>query len=256
MQEKEKNQQLAVLDYLSKGNQFVFYIFRKISKVSSAIYIVTDLIKDNEPLKWSLRKTASEIITLRNFFDEKSVLNNTERLLLELESSLDFALGAKVVSMMNAVTIQNEIRKLISEMRESSKEGFYLPELSVAFFDVPKPSSLPILSEGLSLEESKSDYKSHKGHSVPYDFYNRTPKPSIQKTKPTEQRFSSDQKGQRKDEILKIIRNKKEVTIKDITEKIKDCSEKTIQRELITLVDEGLLKRTGERRWSKYSLKS
>jgi hypothetical protein len=35
---------------------------------------------------------------------------------------------------------------------------------------------------------------------------------------------------------------------------IKDCSEKTIQRELIVLVSEKVVKKEGERRWSVYSI--
>jgi len=44
------------------------------------------------------------------------------------------------------------------------------------------------------------------------------------------------------------------LTIKDFTKNIKDCSEKTIQRELLAMVAKGVLKKEGERRWSKYFL--
>ncbi len=45
-----------------------------------------------------------------------------------------------------------------------------------------------------------------------------------------------------------------EATIKDIAEVITDVSEKTIQRELNSLIEKGQVKRQGERRWSKYSI--
>lgn len=54
--------------------------------------------------------------------------------------------------------------------------------------------------------------------------------------------------------IIGLLKKKKELTIKDIAQTIKDCSEKTIQRELISLISLGVIKRAGERRWSKYSL--
>ena len=44
------------------------------------------------------------------------------------------------------------------------------------------------------------------------------------------------------------------MTKQDIAQTIRDCSEKTIQRELIALIQGGIVKKTGERRWSKYSL--
>ncbi|MDB5225574.1 MAG: seg [Candidatus Adlerbacteria bacterium] len=56
----------------------------------------------------------------------------------------------------------------------------------------------------------------------------------------------------RAERILELIRKEKSVSIKDISATIKGCSEKTIQRELNILIEEGLVRRVGERRWSQY----
>ena len=53
---------------------------------------------------------------------------------------------------------------------------------------------------------------------------------------------------------MSVIKNKENVSIKDISTLIRDVSEKTIQRELISLIDAGVVLRHGERRWSTYSL--
>jgi predicted HTH transcriptional regulator len=58
----------------------------------------------------------------------------------------------------------------------------------------------------------------------------------------------------RRTRIKTIIEAKNEATIKDISEIITDVSEKTIQRELNAMIEENIVKRQGERRWSKYSL--
>ena len=52
----------------------------------------------------------------------------------------------------------------------------------------------------------------------------------------------------RRNEILKIL-TRDPVTIKDISQKILGCSEKTIQRELNALLDDKLIGRIGEKRW-------
>lgn len=52
--------------------------------------------------------------------------------------------------------------------------------------------------------------------------------------------------------ILELVRKRKHVSIKEIASVIKDCSEKTIQRELNLLIEKGLIRREGERRWSVY----
>ncbi|MEI6553209.1 MAG: hypothetical protein WCO09_01450 [bacterium] len=62
------------------------------------------------------------------------------------------------------------------------------------------------------------------------------------------------QKNDRQQIILQIIKEIGESSIKDISDNVKDCSEKTIQRELNTLIYDGVIKKIGERRWSKYVL--
>jgi hypothetical protein len=52
--------------------------------------------------------------------------------------------------------------------------------------------------------------------------------------------------------ILDLVRKNKRLSIKDISKVIKDCSEKTIQRELSALISQGLVRKEGERRWSVY----
>lgn len=58
----------------------------------------------------------------------------------------------------------------------------------------------------------------------------------------------------RRERIKTILEAKGEATIKDISEIITDCSEKTIQRELNAMIEDNLVKRQGERRWSRYSI--
>jgi Fic family protein len=68
---------------------------------------------------------------------------------------------------------------------------------------------------------------------------------------------SSKGHNERAERILDFLRKQKSqggqgASIKDIAATIKGCSEKTIQRELGVLIEEGLVRRVGERRWSQY----
>lgn len=247
---QQQGQQLEVTNYLSKGNQFVLYLYKRISKVSQAIYIITDIIKDAEPLKWALRNSATDMVSLRQFLDEHNVFNNLERILLELEGLLDFARNTRVLSTMNSEVIQDQIKKIINEMKEGALSR-YGNELAYPFFEVAKPEPLSP-SNMLAPYHNKGADKSHKGHSVLYDFYHKQgarKDRSIQTINST-----SGTKNDRRHDMLTIIKSKGAVTIKDITDQIKDCSEKTVQRELTMMVLEGVIKKTGERRWSRYSM--
>ncbi len=62
------------------------------------------------------------------------------------------------------------------------------------------------------------------------------------------------QLNDRAERIKTVLDAKPEATIKDIAEVITDVSEKTIQRELNSLIEKGQVIRQGERRWSRYSV--
>ena len=54
--------------------------------------------------------------------------------------------------------------------------------------------------------------------------------------------------------IIAVLRKQASATIKDFSAVATECSEKTIQRLLIEMVQRGVLKRSGSRRWSRYSM--
>ena len=82
----------------------------------------------------------------------------------------------------------------------------------------------------------------------------RQPRLRIGETEGAPKKVTVTHIGDRRERVLNVIRDKGEATIKDITERISDCSEKTIQRELIGLIKDNIIVREGERRWSKYRL--
>ena len=66
--------------------------------------------------------------------------------------------------------------------------------------------------------------------------------------------FVYSQLTDRSERIKTVLEAKPQATIKDISEIITDVSEKTIQRELNSLIEKGQVIRDGERRWSRYSV--
>ena len=58
----------------------------------------------------------------------------------------------------------------------------------------------------------------------------------------------------RHDLIINALKGQSNLTVKDFSKVIKDCSQKTIQRDLLELVSKGVVKKEGQRRWSRYSL--
>lgn len=65
------------------------------------------------------------------------------------------------------------------------------------------------------------------------------------------------QKGQRSERqkvIKDILASQGQATIKDISDRMPEYSEKTVQRELVSMVSLGEVVKEGERRWSRYRL--
>ena len=61
-------------------------------------------------------------------------------------------------------------------------------------------------------------------------------------------------RNERRDIILSLLKNNEKISVKDVSMRLPHYSEKTLQRELLKMVDESILQKEGERRWSKYSL--
>ncbi len=54
--------------------------------------------------------------------------------------------------------------------------------------------------------------------------------------------------------IRAVLTEQGQASVKDVSDVVTDCSEKTIQRELATMIKDGIVVREGERRWSMYSV--
>ena len=66
--------------------------------------------------------------------------------------------------------------------------------------------------------------------------------------------IASQKKNSRHETILSLLNKKEGLGIKDFADQISGCSEKTIQRELLAMVESGIIRKEGDRRWSKYYL--
>jgi hypothetical protein len=47
---------------LISGDENLYYIFKKTERIVTAMYLVTNLVKDNDPLKWEIRERCMSLI--------------------------------------------------------------------------------------------------------------------------------------------------------------------------------------------------
>lgn len=189
-------------------------------KLASAIYLITSFFDDKEPLKWRLRTISTDLIS-ESIRDKSSATR-------EALSLFSLAKTAGLVSDTNYDILFRELSKLRDNIEKP--------------LDFMFVNDAPPIGEILPQQQISEPAKSIKD--------------KTNEEKPTLKEFGavSVKKNSRQSVIVAILKRKKEVMIKDISPLISGCSEKTIQRELATMVQTGILKKIGEKRWSRYSL--
>lgn len=207
----------------------------KITRITEALYRVTDLMPDQEPLKWSLRRRA---IVLINFFlghgsDRvfKDSLQKRERAfsaLSELLGMLDVASSNTFISRINFEVLSREYRACREHLKMS--EGLEIPLLNE---EERRPS---VAEEPKPEQEPQSQSQSDDNASINE---NATLLPESNHRKEKILRHLGDNGWMSMGKLVKIFENQ--------------FSEKTIQRDLTGLIEAGLIKREGDKRWRRYT---
>lgn len=235
----------------------------QIEAISKAVYLVTDLFDADEPLRLGLRKTAVEAVYS---FDKGQTMEALQR----LYSMIRIAKDIQLISEMNARLLMNAIESLrarpedrpvvditsvleagnaeIPTVRDEKIENEVRQISQVYRPTAATQQQTPNVQNSFQkTQESEPDKDIKEVRNVERDR-------EVVKDRPVAQPAGMDI-GSRRKKILEIVRAKGQVTINEFIDAIQGCSSKTIQRELTSLVLSGTLKKSGERRWSKYSLK-
>lgn len=253
---------------------FGINVSKKCERLATAIYLVTNFLSDTEPMKTRLRTLSLELVRDASLAKnggqmvETNVLEALLANILETLSLFELAFIAGLVSEMNFTILKREYASLRDtvEIRKSSRESRTDNILGDNFFNVSEPAPIPNskfnipystqIPKGHSIGQTTTPMSDRniKGQPVasrPGLGYSRD-RASV--STPQSREVTNIAKESRRARILKLIKDNREVTIKDIATHFSDLSEKTIQRELVSLAESGVLKKFGERRWSRYAL--
>jgi HD superfamily phosphohydrolase len=195
-------------------------IMDKVQKLTGALYRVTDLLSDKEPLKWALRNKAINIydnITSLIFVKNKdNIIEETLNNFCRLINILELIPMTAFISNLNFEILKKEyvnLKAFIEDKRaDISPEQKLLSDISIG-------QKLNGHIEGNRISRRKSDFLNG-----------------------------------RKQKICDFLANQGPKNISEITPIFEEISEKSIQRDLLDLVQSGKLKTEGEKRWRKYSV--
>lgn len=232
----------------------------KAEKVLSAVYLVTEHIKDEEIIKDKVRSLASQILT--DFFqathqNDQALKRHFWRVissrLSELAAFLRVAETAGLVSLMNADIILREIDGLYGRV------GSYLKikpnEGSLPALGTPEASSVQeLFTPGV---EAKEPVKAADSVGVSTPVSQPLPKKDTSfavKDTMVKTLDKGKEMKTRQEKIKDILKEHGKLSIKHIARHIPGCSEKTVQRDLNKMIDVAQVVREGEKRWSVYRL--
>ncbi len=242
--------------------------YTKTNKLITALYMVTDIMDINEPIRAKLRSLGVEILS-----DMHSSVSAAKGAVAskadEAMSFLGVAGAMNMISEMNKNILVREFTLLKDSLvvfRESSivsLESFFESEEVLPSLQHPLPASPLAKGEGNKIPQRHTpvNFGMQKGHSLMKAISDKMTPTNKGHKKPTIYQPSQNfdmLKKERRFEIVRIIKDMKSATIKDIKDNARgaliSCGEKTLQRELVSMVHDGVLKKTGEKRWSKYSI--
>lgn len=234
---------IGTVTFFEKDVSFTF-LCKKTEKLSTAVYLVTNLLSDNEPMKWTLRKKVSDfmsfVISYKNVFEsgQTEFLLNTKTRVFEIISLLEISSNAGLISSMNVSILKQEFSNLIETFQVSKPSQNHFSQVAIpeTFFDISYDKNEKNIEQNPEQKQTQI-----LGQNALKD-KDIIPEKAVFK------------RNNRQSIIINLLKKKKEISIKDVTEIIRDCSEKTVQRELMALTIAGVLRKTGQRRWSRYSL--
>lgn len=259
--------------------------YTKTDKLITALYMVTDIIDRDEPLRNKLRTLGTGIIS-----DINSVPSLACGKIAEVMSFLDIASAVNIISEMNTSILRKEFLELDQSIKASTNNAIVVNrkiDLSEFFHEEEISDSHPSLLKGnspshghpshrLGVHKAGNLLKALKDIPASYEaggFRSGSDKNLSGQSKGHQQQHGhvnaehfDDLKKHRREDIVNIIKILGgSATIKDIKDKasslppstgsLATCGEKTLQRELVSMVHDGVLNKTGEKRWSRYFVK-
>jgi len=223
---------------LLHNDDYYRHIFKKTEKIVSVVFYIlnnTDTDKRSETHIGNIAGKAhfaheNALRTLEmKLANAKEVLEQFAQALIGLDSTLRIASASGVITQDVLYVVTSEIDSVLRGLSQ-----YITNDNGVASM--------------LSTQVAPASSSAHAPTSTMPSAFKKAPAKSVQTTPKAS--VSPD----RRTRIQTIIEAKGEATIKDISEIITDCSEKTVQRELNAMIEDNIVQRHGERRWSKYSI--
>jgi len=230
---------------------------KKTEKLVTALCMVADCMDTEDVIRHKLRLLGVELLSDISqlslslpMHDDKHIRTSIHRI-KEILSLLYIAETITYISTMNSSILRVEFNNLLNELQSYQSQEKHFPfSLDEEMFTIKS-----IDANNTNIKDTVFNIKDRLKRSQSMSFIKDVPKKSL---------TASDYKKVKKDRaerIIKAIKDKMNTkdggegaTIRDISTAVTNCSEKTIQREILDLISKGEIKKIGAKRWSRYQI--
>jgi hypothetical protein len=222
--------------------------YRRAERIAAAIHLLTNHLEGDEPVSSAIRSDAVELLQdmleLRSEMrsPRSSVFGAAQARIRHLISLVRILTVSGYISMQNASTMVEALDELGNFMNASQRSS--LSE-SVA---ISRDDLMDV--RGTAFKTARATVKDIKDRGFPSDNKNQNDGAILSVN-------GIQTKGQisvREQSILEALQQGGAMGIRDISAHLPEYSEKMIQRELSALVEGGKVRKSGEKRWSKYTI--
>jgi len=218
-------------------------VYRRTERLCAALHLLTNHIPINEPLRESVRENAlkllQHILSIRDEMraPESAKLSSLRSLIRHLISLVRMLTVSGFASLQNGSVVVEALDEL-GNFLSASQRSALSESISLTredFIDVHSPIVRKTVIRPIQTVKDAGSVKDKV-----------TSSESVIEN-------ASQSVTLRQESILEVLRSGGELGIRDIASNLPEYSEKMIQRELLELVARGRVKKSGLKRWSRYS---
>lgn len=209
--------------------------YARAERIAAAIYLITNNVSENDSMRHRARDVAYSLVQssvrLSTGFrgEDHPIVQEIAVHARELITILRLMLLSGNISVQNTNLITSALEDLLTFIKSASQS--LLSERTV----LSKSDLIP--------EETIHHTKNMGPRVVQRDHRSTAPRSN-----------ATSSYNSRQETILALLKGSGALGIKDIAAHIVGCSEKTVQRELVALTTTGKVSKTGEKRWSRYTI--
>ncbi len=252
---------------------------QKIKKISAALYVLTQHMDEMDNLKRHIRQYTCDLLKMAhvpyNSTDEELEFRMSYIMsyIDAIMSFIELAFAGGVIAEENAQLLLRELRATSIHIFHKYQQLVESLESGISDYNDTGVSAIDIqsiLSQRSSSNHNQNQKEKRDTDTSASSVNNSSLRNNIHRDKqgakntPTQNHdtvarsVSISQplspREERKELIMAIIKRKGSAAIRDIAIHIHTCSEKTLQRDIRDLINEGKVVKKGERKWATYQI--